>query len=141
MSTAKRLTDDQRQALVADIETGDYTGKELANKHHVSMGTIAIAKRKLRGDGVTTSKSTSGVTTTKQLLAQVTKSITPHIKTTKEIVGANNEVIISVSIKVGKKSFSDLDELISYNKDHSAALERKAKIAALEAQLAALRAS
>lgn len=139
--TAKRLTVDQRQALVADIETGDYTGKQLAEKHSVSVGTIAIAKRKLRSDGVTTSTSTSGVTTSAQLSALIRKAIQPMIKKAQTLAGADNAVQITTSIQVGKVVYNSYDELVEAATESERQAETAKQIAALKAQIAALEAS
>ncbi|QQL44368.1 hypothetical protein [Sulfuriroseicoccus oceanibius] len=42
-----RLTPEQKEALVADLKAGNGTGAEIAERHGVSIATVATTKRKL----------------------------------------------------------------------------------------------
>lgn len=51
-----KLSPETKDALIADLKAGNGTGAELAEKHGVSIATVATTKRKL---GLTRSGSTS----------------------------------------------------------------------------------
>lgn len=87
------------------------------------------------------SQEDRGVTTHKALIAAVTKSLFPSLKKAQALENAaSNAIEISVSIKVGKTSYSTVELLVEAANAAEEKIAKEAKIKALEAEIARLRA-
>lgn len=67
-----RLSTEQKEALIEDIKAGNGTGAEIAEKHGVSVATVATTKRKLgltRGGTAAPASTGAALTVDEQIAA------------------------------------------------------------------------